>query len=180
MQFTARYVFSVEDYATLLDAVRSQRPYAHWLIRLMFIGLILALWVIPSFSTNEPDHWTSVWEFVAGLVPLAIIYLAWELLMVRSFLSSRLSYKQCALAGLALSYELGEKGVTWTREHMQGEFAWPAVGGIAWGKGSVVLLFGKRQGVVLPVRAFASQGEFEAASNFIRAKVGARREAAGA
>jgi hypothetical protein len=173
MQFTARYVFSVEDYATLLDAVRSQRPYARWMIRLMFIALIFALWAIPSFSANEPDHWKSVWEFAAGLIPLAIIYIAWELLLVRSFLSSRLSFKQCSLAGQTLSYELGEKGVTWTREHMRGEFAWPAVGALAVKQAAVVLLFGKRQGIVLPAHAFASQAEFEAAANFVRAKVGA-------
>ena len=180
MPFTARYVFSIEDYATLLGIVRSQRRLMPWLVRIMFLVIISSFFAVPYFFGGEHEPATSVWDLAINLGPIFILYAVWELLIFRSFLTARLFFKQCPIAGQTLSYELGEKSVSWTRDRMRGQFDWPAFEAVVVKPAAVVLIVDKRQGIVLSARAFASQAEFEAAANFARAKIAAQKSAAGA
>ncbi len=182
MPFTARYVFSLEDYKTLTSAVKSQSRFGLWPVRAIALAVMLLMWGVPYLQASlagDPKR-VALWPGLASdVLPIVLMYAVWEALMFRTSLVARLSFKQCSLAEKEVTYRLGETGVSFTTDSLRGEYDWPAVKSVIARPAAAVLLIGKRQGIVLPARAFASQEEFEAAANFARAKVAAEKSASG-
>ncbi len=179
MPFTARYVFSYEDYGTLVKAINS-RSRLGWLARLVASAIFL-VWLFQNTGNIagliETQRWMRLGrDLLAVLTPLVFFIAAIEVLS-RTLLR-RQAFKQCPITGVELTFYLDAEGVSWTRAGMRGQLDWAVFRTAIVKPAAVALLIGKCDGIVLPVRAFASRQEFEAAVAFIRAKVQAEKAAA--
>jgi hypothetical protein len=86
-------------------------------------------------------------------------------------------FKRCSFADLPVTYQLTGQGISWSREGVRGEYDWSSISATVLNPDAIALFVGKREGVILPSRAFASRQEFEAAASFVRANVPAKKAA---
>jgi hypothetical protein len=167
MHFTARYVYGYDDYKMVLEAARPLKRYGFWPFRLGVLAILLAFdgldWLVSAGSDTALD----LGARALMLLPFVLFYAVWEI----GVFHSRYAYKKSKLAGKELTYEIGESGISWQRGGASGVEDWSVCETIATFPGGATLLAAKKQWVVLPARAFASQREFEAATAFIQAKL---------
>ncbi len=179
---TARYVFSYEDYMTLLEAIRLRGRFGFWPFRIFIVAIALFIWLFPYVHARVtgqpvPSLLAFDWEAATGFLVWAGLLLMLEVLLRAPFLYRR-AFRRYSAAGQTLTYRLDETGVSWTRDGMRGEFDWHVFKRLTVTADAAVLLIGRNEGMVLPARAFASAQEFEAAVGFIRVKVPAGRSEA--
>ncbi len=172
MPFTARYVFSLEDYKSLRNAVGRHGRFLPWPVNRRMIGLfiLLCIPVLIEAAGGKPG------QAAVDAIPLVILFSA-TVLVFRSSPFQRMLFRQCSIAGQSMTYEIGENGASWMGAHMRGKSGWPAIERLTVTLDAAVLLTNRNEGMVLPARAFASGQEFEAAVSFIRANVPAKKTA---
>ena len=125
---------------------------------------------------HEEPHWL-------GLGPEMLTYFVVMtpgllLLQLLSAVRMRTLFRNCESRGKAITYRLDGKGASWETAGMRGKFEWPGIASVTVTKKAIVLITnGLRQGIVLPLRAFASRQEFEAAANLALAHAPAKKTA---
>jgi hypothetical protein len=186
MPFTAQSIFSLEDFKTLTCAVRSRSRFGRWTCHVWMTGASVLVVFVVALSNglalhDGPDQiglWGLLTVFFTyvlpfGLLPLLIL---WDLAL-RLSLFERMAFKGCSTAGKAITYQLDSKAASWATTGMRCEYDWSTIDWAAITPDAIVLVIDGVQGLVLPVRGFASRQEFDAAADLARANVPAKKAA---
>jgi YcxB-like protein len=171
----ASYTFSLGDYKTLVRAVQSRSRLGRWsphivIAVVMFVVSLFGL-VGGSFETGRLPGWAAASQAIAIWLAVTAFMLATLEVVLRLSLFQRMGFKRLSVADRAMAYELGAQGVSWTRDGMSGAFDWSTIEAAVVDPTAIVLLISRHEGVVLPLRAFPSQAEFDAAVQFAQANI---------
>ncbi len=177
---TVKMTFLFEDYKALHRAAIAQGRFGRWTPQVWLLAWMLLIFFLLNinrgFSLHEGPDWQGLGlEMLTYFVLMApALLFLWLLPVVRL----RTLFRSCAVRGKAMTYRLDGKGVSWETAGMRGKYEWPAIGSVTVIKNAIVLVTtATRQGIVLPLRAFASRQEFEAAADFALAHAPANKTA---
>lgn len=170
MPFTARYAFSFEDYLALMTAVHSRSKMARWALLIGSAPGFLLITLITAVDAFQEGKLPGSMAVLQKIGLFCALLLALEL-VTRLPVVRRLWFKRCPLAGKQLTFELGDQRLSCNRDDIHDGNEWSAFKDAVVSADAIVLLLGKYAGIVLPSRAFPSQGDFDAAVRFVQAKV---------
>jgi hypothetical protein len=174
--FEGHYTFSRDDYLALVNVTRR----SSWRLRAILVVMWLAVFVLIMGLTSE--SWTQFTQalhdivtfnevpffvylpLLAGLVLIAIMP---SLTMLRAM---RL-YGGFAIADQDIAIVLDEAGVTTTGPGRQARMEWSYIKRVIVRPSHLFLAISKREAVVVPRRAFASEAEFVAVTALALRKV---------
>ncbi len=169
MAIAARHTHTYEDFLTLVRARRRASGARTWWRYALWMAIYLAVlvWFTPDLLRASAWREGFVWAIVlGGLAAMAVIIWAVDLLFDR--VVYRLHYRRLATAGAEVTLNLDEDGIAWTIRDIGGRLPWSAVTTVDDQEDGLVLFISPLEGMVVPRRAFASLGEYEAARTLIR------------
>lgn len=184
MAITARYVFRFEDYQALVGSLSSRSGFGMRHLQLCLLGLMVFFWIVSNaeygFSLAKAPGWLGLRkELIAEFIWLTICFGMLEA-AIRLSVFERMGFRRCSFANQPVTYQLTSQGIFWSREGVRGEYDWSSVKATIMNPDAIALFIGKREGVILPARAFASRQKFEDAASFVRTKTDAEKSASGA
>jgi len=125
----------------------------------------LLIIILPLTGVQNGPLWFAV--------ALAVVLVAVEG-VVRSNLIETAAFRKSGMAQQPVSFDLGGDGIRWERSGTSGLIGWEQVANAAFLPETTVVIFGERQGIALPARAFASPEAFDEARHFVRSQLAER------
>jgi len=173
---TAHYRFSLADYLALTDAMYRRSWRRGTLIVLLWLVIVVTIMGLIS------DSWAQFWQALSDLVhlngaPLYFYALVAVIPAVVVFmpqlrrLQARRIYSWNAIADLEIGLQINAIGVHTTMPGRSSQTQWSAVRGMKLTATHMFLTVSRREAIVVPRRAFASEAAFETVVSLARASM---------
>jgi YcxB-like protein len=167
------YTFTFGDFLATRRALAWNGVFGHhtyWIRYVIFAVIMVACWWVPVRHDLKPyalsDSHIVLLTFAAVL---ALMIFAWTL----DLLFTRLAYGRLAIAGAEVSLTFEADGVHYKMPSYSGVLSWSGIHRALTMPGHLFLFISKSEAVVLPRRAFPSDGAFGETLQHVQTKIGA-------
>jgi len=167
------YTFTFDDFLAARRALAWNGVFGHhtyWIRYVIFAVIMVACWWVPVRHDLKPyalsDSHIVLLTFAAVV---ALMIFAWAL----DLLFTRLAFGRLAIAGADVSLTFEADGVHYKMPSYFGVLTWSGIHRVMTMPGYLLLFISKSEAVVLPRRAFPSDGAFGETLRFVRTKTGA-------
>jgi hypothetical protein len=166
------YTFTFEDFLAARRALAWNGVFGHrtyWIRYVIFAGIMLACWWIPVRYELRAYALSDAYIVVLALVAaIALMIFAWAL----DLLLARMVFRRLAIAGADVSLRFDADGVHYNMPSYFGVLSWSGIHRVMVSPGYLLLFISKSEAMVLPRRAFPSDGAFGETLRFVRTKTG--------
>jgi hypothetical protein len=167
------YTFTFDDFLAARRATAWNSVFGHhtyWIRYVIFAVIMVACWWIPVRHDLKryalSDFHIVLLTLAAGV---ALMIFAWAL----DLLFTRLAFGRLAIAGAEVSLRFEPDGVHYNMPSYFGVLAWSGIHRVMTMPDYLLLFISKSEAMVLPRRAFPSDGAFGETLRFVRTKTGA-------
>jgi hypothetical protein len=177
--YSATYRYSFDVYRMLMRGVRERNGWWLWKrILACEVLMAMAILVVVTLEKRPTTVGNALMSAEAGLIivsaalALALFVMAIDFVFDRYV--SRIVFRRSSAADTNVTVQMNDGGLKCSREGIVSDVAWSATKKftVLRDRAACILWFGKREGLVIPSKAFASVQEFDAACNFMKGKVG--------
>jgi hypothetical protein len=167
------YTFTFADFLAVRWALAWNSVFGHrtyWIRYVIFTGINVACWWIPVRYKLRPYALPDSQIVVLALfAAAALMTFAWAL----DLLLAWLAFRSLAIADAVVSLRFDGDGVHYNMPSYSGVLSWSGIRRVMTRPGYLLLFISKSEAMVLPRRAFPSDGAFGEIFQFVRAKTGA-------
>jgi hypothetical protein len=167
------YTFTFDDFLAARRALAWNGVFGHqtyWIRYVIFAVIMVACWWVPVRHDLKAyvlsDSQIVLLTFAAVVV---LMIFAWAL----DLLFTRLAFGRLAIAGADVSLTFEADGVHYSMPSYFGVLSWSGIHRVMTMPGYLLLFISKSEAMVLPRRAFPSDGAFGETLRLVRAKTSA-------
>ena len=175
---TANYTYTFGHFYMLCRA-RRERDRTRWTTPYFVVPLIAAVvmlaitWQDGSLARMTRD--VASFATFAGMLAACVAATCVMVFLVDLLFDKliyRLVFKRYASANKHIHFDIGDAGIQWTAEHLNGQLSWPAIKSVTVlaDQTAAVAWLGKIEGLLLPADGFSSHAEYEEAIARIKEK----------
>ena len=175
---TANYTYTFERFFMLIRARRERdrtwltTPYL--VLPLIAAVVLLAItWQDGTLARMPRDAMTiATYAAIVAATFAATCMIVFLVDLLFDKLVYRIVFKRYATANKRVHFEIGDTGIQWTAEHLNGQLSWPAIKSVTVlaDQTAAVAWLGKIEGLLLPADGFSSRAAFEDAIARIKEK----------
>jgi hypothetical protein len=167
------YTFTFEDFLAARRAIAWNGVFGHhtyWIRYAIFAVIMTACWWVPVRHDLKPYALSDSHIVLLTIAAVAALMIfAWGL----DLLFTRLAFGRLAIAGADVSLTFEADGVHYKMPSYFGVLTWSGIHRVMGMPGYLLLFISKSEAMVLPRRAFPSDGAFGETLRFVRTKTGA-------
>ena len=175
---TANYTYTFERFFMLIRARRERdrtwltTPYL--VLPLIAAVVLLAItWQDGTLARMPRDAMTiATYAAIVAATFAATCMIVFLVDLLFDKLVYRIVFKRYASANKHIHFDIGDAGIQWTAEHLNGQLSWPAIKSVTVlaDQTAAVAWLGKIEGLLLPADGFSSHAEYEEAIARIKEK----------
>jgi hypothetical protein len=167
------YTFKFEDFLAARRAMAWNGVFGrhtYWIRYVIFATIMVACWWVPvTYDLKKYALSSSQIGLLTCTALVALTIFAWVL----DLIAARLIYGRLAIAGGNVSVTFEADGVHYIMPPHSGILSWSGIRRAMGWPGYLLIFISKSEAVVLPRRAFPSDGAFGETLRFVRTKIGA-------
>lgn len=177
--YSATYCYSFDVYRMLMRGVRERNGWWQWK-RILACEVLMGLALLVVVALEKPPaavgralmSWDAGLIIVTAGLALALFVMAIDVVFDRYV--SRIVFRRSSAADTNVTVQMNDGGLKCSREGIVSDVAWSATKKftVLHDRAACILWFGKREGLVIPSKAFTSVQEFDAACSLMKGKVG--------